>query len=330
MVHYLRNLYNCNLQGLPRETLSDVFLTFTGNMQDYSMCYYNESRQSSSNGIVWETQCKETSGMAAICSGPNFDQAVEYAMQHKCQRYLSGVSKIFKRSGDISVEELGKELYQDSGLRGSQEVLEAFYKHEKCLAKLYGTVKKCLERTNAEASCHKTSVRAAKVLRVKMQYMEPVIRAFPDIFIIHYFRDPRATARSRVEIANPELPTRLWVNATMRLCTEMEKDIKAAINLKKKYPGAFLSLRYEDVVTNTKESLDIMYRHFGKTLSQETYEWVTDMMHANEDDGAFGVKRKNASALINNWRHSFPQEAIDEVNKFEICNLVLTYLGYEF
>ncbi|ELU14457.1 hypothetical protein CAPTEDRAFT_226952 [Capitella teleta] len=329
MVHYLRNLFKCNLPGLPRETLTDVFLTFTGNMQDYSMCYYNESRTNHPD-FVWETKCKESSGMAAICSGEKFDQAIEYSIEQKCQRFLIGVTKIFRRNQDIRPDELSKELYDDSGLTGSPEKIDAFYKHEQCMQKLYKTAQQCLDSTRAEASCTKTSVRAAKVLRLKMRYIEPVIRAMPDIFVVHYFRDPRAIARSRVEISNPEMPPKLWANATKRMCLEMEKDISAAIQLKKKYPGAFLNLKYEDVVVKTKESLGGMYKHFGRSLNQETYEWVADMMHANEDDGAFGVKRKNASSLIDSWRHSFPQNLIDDVNQFSACNLVLTYLGYEF
>ncbi|ELU14456.1 hypothetical protein CAPTEDRAFT_210911 [Capitella teleta] len=321
VINYLNNIFNCNVYDLPRETFASSFFKYTDNFEAFRSCYEDKSQ-------VSYDECKERAGIFQHCLGTQenskFFRGVEYSETRRCHILLQKVAEIVGNNPSINIKQLKDSL----NMAMSNETVMKFYVHELCLQSMYNTIKDCLKSTGTENACNKSRLRAAKVLRLKMQFVEPVLRAIPELYVLHYFRDPRAIAHSRVMIGERSNASRFWKDATKNICVEMHQDILAAESLSKEFPGHIHILRYEDVVRDIEGSLGKMYQELGRHLPQEVVNFLKDTMNAEEEDGKFGVKRKNATSLLDSWRHEYPRDAVETVSSKSSCQFVLQYLGY--
>lgn len=96
--------------------------------------------------------------------------------------------------------------------------------------------------------------------------------------------------------------------------------------LNAKYPGVFLLIKYEELVSEPV-SLEIGYIGLGKS----TGEWENfsrNALHSNSTTRTFGVKRKNGTANIDKWRKGLSLDYVKRVNA--LCKNVVDPLNYEF
>ncbi|ELU14454.1 hypothetical protein CAPTEDRAFT_210909 [Capitella teleta] len=321
VINYLNDIFSCNVYNLPRETFASNFIRHTDNFKAFSSCFNKTSK-------LFFNECKERSGIAHYCDEKESDdrslRAVEYAESRKCHIILQKMAEIVGNNPSINMKQLKDSL----NMTLSDETAMKFYVHELCLQSMYNTIKDCLKSTGTENACNKSRLRAAKVLRLKMQFVEPVLRAIPELYVLHYFRDPRAIANSRIMIKLRNNSVRAWDIGTELLCKEMHQDILAAESISKELVGRIHTLRYEDLVRDIEGSLGKMYQELGRHLPKEVVNFLKDTMNAEEEDGKFGVKRKNATSLIDSWRHEYPRDVVETVSRRNSCQFVLQYLGY--
>ncbi|ELU14452.1 hypothetical protein CAPTEDRAFT_210907 [Capitella teleta] len=288
VINYLNDIFSCNVYNLPRETFASNFIRHTDNFKAFSSCFNKTSK-------LFFNECKERSVAEIVGNNPSINM---------------------------------KQLKDSLNMTLSDETAMKFYVHDLCLQSMYNTIKDCLKSTGTENACNKSRLRVAKVLRLKMQFVEPVLRAIPELCVLRYFRDPRAIANSRIMIKLRNNSVRAWDIGTELLCKEMQQDILAAESISKELVGRIHTLRYEDLVRDIEGSLGKMYQELGRHLPKEVVNFLKDTMNAEEEDGKFGVKRKNATSLINSWRHEYPRDVVETVSRRDSCQFVLQYLGY--
>ena len=115
------------------------------------------------------------------------------------------------------------------------------------------------------------------------------------------------------------------------ICAKMRNDLHLFLTLRAKYPGAFLLIRYEDLVMDLRGTLDKMYSHFGEQPAKEVYDKMYDMMHApfeTDDKHMFSVNRSNATASLYKWLNNNDHDEIEGMTKH--CSDVLQQLGYPY
>lgn len=89
------------------------------------------------------------------------------------------------------------------------------------------------------------------MLRHRIEDPEPLIVANPDLFGVHYVRDPRAIAASRTRtnyLKWDKMDKRPAKEAEL-LCARMREDLKRRADLEKRYRGVFLQIRCEDLIS---------------------------------------------------------------------------------
>ena len=145
----------------------------------------------------------------------------------------------------------------------TKPTLPMFEAHRRCIARLDATVRPCWESTRAV--CASASTITAKVVRVALADLEPTIQRVPDVRLIHYVRDPRAIAVSRkvVRVTFSTDDDRLSTESRL-LCRTMLEDLRAKRLLERRYPGAILTVRYEDFTRDIVGTTERVFSTIGR------------------------------------------------------------------
>jgi 3'-phosphoadenosine 5'-phosphosulfate sulfotransferase len=125
-----------------------------------------------------------------------------------------------------------------------------------------------------KSACASSSIRAVKLVRATMETMEPLLSRFPDSFVIHLVRDPRAVAlsrrnyhsstRSAFSEAAFSRSDRLVREASI-YCRQVVADVRWRRRLEEKFPGRLYSLTYEQLIDNPATRASDIYRFIGET-----------------------------------------------------------------
>lgn len=311
---------------MPKEVFIDLFLISSTSLKNYTRCYYDArtTPQAKKEGPVFDHQCLEESGLEEYCGyyknpkGNPKPANVANAMENECSDYLDIARKLVASGKD-------KDAVQNVKGDKQKEKLEVFLKYERCKQILYKYVDPCLEKSDLIRKCQTSRIRTTKILRLKMPFIEHFLQAFPDMQVIYYTRDPRAMVASRYGKDGPKIPES-WKRGVLLLCDEMASDIQALDELEPKYPGVFLRVRYEDLVSNPDETMVSLFDHIDLDPLPETYEWLNESLHSTKNEG---VRRTNATLVMSRWRTRFQESDIDEVSHNPRCWKVLKRLGYE-
>ena len=119
--------------------------------------------------------------------------------------------------------------------------------------------KECIRRE--EDLCKKAKHIVTKVLRMTVGSLEPLLRTFPNLKIIHLMRDPRAIINSRMYSAG--YPGRDLVANSKALCRKMTWDVVEGQALLKKYPNRFKFAFYEDVKSDVLRKSEQLSNFIG-------------------------------------------------------------------
>ena len=229
---------------------------------------------------------------------------------------------------DIQVDVIGKVWQALGEQRLTTEMVEVasrLMKHNRCRHYVDRQGRMCRQR--AVERCQRSTLIAAKVVRTSLVALERTLQRVPDVNVVYYTRDPRAMALSR-HIDDMTFSGRdAGVSAEAKiLCVQMLDDIRSLKRLERKYPGAFISLRYEDLVRDPFTTVNTLFRHAGTAAPLLFKSWVKSVMHASKDGGRFSVIRANASATAERWRKVVSLEDVQVMN--EDCAEVLAELSY--
>ena len=317
--HLLVNLFSCEIRNLPTELLTNRFMKFSAAMEPYYSCL--------KPGKPWEHICNQNSGITQYCAERwttpdseeiNFRPSIYIAEQNGCFQYLKLAHESFESSVSFHKPPKGDFVV-------NKDKLAVFYEHVKCVWSLQGVVNRCLYQSHLYEQCLQTKIRAVKILRLKMPFIEPLLRNLPAMTVVYYVRDPRAIVNSRIV---DRRSTETWLSDVVNLCGEMQLDLDEVHKLQVKYPDVILMLRYEDLVDRPSEVLHELYGHFSEVPSKDLEQWLYQTMHAEEENGKHGVQRTNASKTQHAWRENYPADAIDRVSRHITCQPLLASLGY--
>lgn len=207
----------------------------------------------------------------------------------------------------------------------------SFDQHEHCMRNLYSLSEACLKTNLKKVQCSEKSLQVSKVLRLNMDTLDVILDAMPDLHVIHYVRDPRAVAmsvRKVPEISLVAKPTQDIVLSELSvLCKKMEGDIQTRDLLEKKYPGAFTSLKYEELATKPKAAVQKVYSYLGRNVPRSLWNYLNTALNSKHTpEGAFSHTRRDSAATATAWMKKFPKQNLPKANK--MCKTVLSRLGY--
>lgn len=284
-------------------------------MKNYAECYYKArtTPQAKKEGPVYDHECLGKSGMEEYCGyhedpKSNHKQAtVSDGIQNGCSDYLEIAQKLVAS---------GKENKSMQNVTGDPKKLETFLKYERCKQILLKSVDPCLEKSKLKRKCRASCIRAALISHLKEPFINASLKAFPDVCIVYYTRDPRAVIASR---NGEDGSSELWKQGVLLLCDEMASDMRVLEVLDSKYPGAILVIRDEDLRAHPRETVASLFGHIDLDPLPETYEWLQESLHS---------LTTNITQEENRWRTRFQQSDVDEVSNNPQCEKVFKRLGY--
>ena len=170
------------------------------------------------------------------------------------------------------------------------------------------------------------------MIRAAIVDLEPTIQRIPDVRLIHYVRDPRAVAVSQalVTALTFSVVDRRPTTEAQLLCQVMLDDLKAKRRLERRYPGAVLTVRYEDFVRDPKSVTRRVFDFVGQPVPAAFRRWTTTVMnvrYAKLAEDAFGTHRINSTATAEGWLSRASYRDLLDMNRN--CRQVLNLLGYE-
>ena len=166
-------------------------------------------------------------------------------------------------------------------------------------------------------TCMAASIHVTKEHRLSMVAMGALIQEMSNLKVIHYVRDPRGIVLSRFHgmlsaHGAHHSPASTMEAEAKGLCPEMFEDIKARKRLSRSYPGAFLTLKYEDFVLQPQETFSQIQRHIGSEIPEQVQKKVL-----------FSANATKALA----WKSRMEKTVLEKVTM--LCRGVLDELGYE-
>ncbi|ELU11357.1 hypothetical protein CAPTEDRAFT_210642 [Capitella teleta] len=307
-VDYITNMLSCNYQSLPAETFTHV--NFIG--QSRALQFMNSC--TSKSGMV---SCKKN--IKAHCgSASTHTRDPAASWNNSCPQIIKFLDTVHPSS--IKTESFKNELKVKFQVDTS--TADDFVDHRMCMQKVRVKVKSCMKK--ALSKCHKQNIHAVEVLRSNMAALDDVIKRLPDLYVVHYVRDPRAIAQSTIKV---KFGPGDIVHESRLICNKMEQDIKDYERLSSLYPGVFIRVKYEDLVLDPKQFGKTVYQHIGlEDCSASWLKTVQSSLHDSKASGSFGTSRKNGTKAIDKWRTEIKGQKLNEVN--QICENVLKTLDY--
>ncbi|XP_042864242.1 carbohydrate sulfotransferase 5-like [Penaeus japonicus] len=101
------------------------------------------------------------------------------------------------------------------------------------------TKKECKDSLDIRGMCEQAPVRAMKIIRTRLAYLEPMMQdPLINFKVIYLTRDPRGSLNS--------IRKYHWKKDPLLHCSHLENDQLACARLSKKYPDRVMHLKHED------------------------------------------------------------------------------------
>jgi hypothetical protein len=323
MTDFYTNIFTCNYEDLPPEALGHHFVTESTAMDGYTQCL-----KWSNTKKIQINQCAEH--INSVCTR----HMVQHSLVANCPFFIKIARKIVQANrGTFNevllframITYLSKE-YPEYVYDMRRIHLKYFIRHAICIERIDGINLRCID--HAKSRCEQSAVKVAQVVRMKMEDLEPIIQVNPDLHVVHYVRDPRGIASSRVSSALQWKGSTTAVREADFLCQRIREDLRQRHRLEEKFPDVFTQLTYEDLVTQPNVTAQQFYSIFhGSPPIKRWHAFVKKNMHAQNDGGLFNITVHNATAHTTGWRRNIPQKKQKVIN--QICADVIKELGYE-
>lgn len=201
----------------------------------------------------------------------------------------------------------------------------AFTQYARCMT--YDGVRalRCLSKVTS--ACLNSTIRSFKAIRFSMDVMEELLALVPDLKVIHYIRDPRGLALSRMKTGLLSQVSRHDMVTEARLyCDRVMHDLTIRQTLELRYPNTFMQLLYEDLAQNLQSVTKKIYDFLGTPVPKEVIKWIHQMANASTDGGGFDTQRVNSSQTAFNWRAILTENKVQSITS--ACAEPVDALGY--
>ncbi|XP_064613360.1 uncharacterized protein LOC135477136 [Liolophura sinensis] len=224
--------------------------------------------------------------------------------------YLNGTV----RYPDTSCQDLGRNILEsfltcdieniDVGTLSAAWHLEKSLKLQKLAS--CGPKPTCIK--DLVRTCQKTAVRAAKIIRVRLSDLKPLLVKYPELKVIHLVRDPRGILHSRIEIKeyyrlNPLVTAE-------EICGNMKRDSETFKQFRVFFPGRVFQLRYEDFSSEPLLYTEQIFKFLNLSVPARTKAWVVENTH-RQTNGAFDTSRNDSLKTAYRWRHLIPMQTVE-------------------
>jgi len=322
MTQFLENVLFCNIEKLPIEMLGHR--QFTLQTEIFRDMWWNCLPPREGNNSLFA--CTES--LARICGGRDLNHPnITEAILNRCPNMIQALKNAYLGESD-KLADVRMNVGNILGSTVEKNHVKLFLNHYRCIANLNTPIRNCWEG-RGKTQCSKANLVVAKVIRASLANLERLMGRNPDIRVIYFARDPRATATSRVQNGSKLMFTPKNRNPVLEaraLCTRMRDDLRTRHHLELKYPGAILTIRYEDFIVDTERIANKVFEFVQRPLPERFNEWMQTSLNAKVDNGIFGKKRRNASAIITKWRTLISPQ--DRATMTGYCRDVLDELGY--
>ena len=274
---YSHNLLTCNISGLPMEALTHASI-----------------RRSNIYTIFQCTSKNKTKLFNEACSQETFRTKCTPALVEECYERIKWAQK------NTFSNAQSEDNQQD--FNNFAQCRQQFYQRQ---------VRPCEHKL--QDICRKTTITAYKGLRLTMYEIDQFLNKDPDMKVIYLIRDPRSILSSRimhhyVQIINDK------VLEAKHLCVKMLEDWEHFLTLKQsKHKDALMLIRYEDLISNTVEIAEDVY----KFLEQPIHQKVTKFLHESKSD----VHRQ-----LNKWKENIEPKYHHAIS--DVCKEVLIKMKY--
>ena len=242
---FLSAMLECDAYSLPLETMTQrFFMKQSSALAAYCSCAISRGLFSMAEPCfrqVWSHAC---------------GRSAEESVNQGCPTVSHAAKSIIKDSDLPSATHQTKAAMKSEGLiinKDICELAELFAQREQCFWKVKKDIQPCLGI--AEDNCSSSTLRVLEINRMKMEDMDFVIEAFPDLYYFYYTRDPRAISLSRSK--------KHVIDEARYLCPRMLRDVVEFRKLKRKYPGLIHHVHYEDFATNPVSKSEEVYGLLG-------------------------------------------------------------------
>ena len=153
------------------------------------------------------------------------------------------------------------------------KVNKDFTKYRSCVKSVAKTLRDCPAKL--ERHCKSFDITAVKTVRATMDVADALLTQYPQLKIIHLFRDPRSVANSRAKKwwAQVGLHTGyknasvVRINEARAFCNTVSHDLSVRKELEKTFPGRIYELVYDDFMQNPLKRLTEVYEFLNLSVS---------------------------------------------------------------
>ena len=152
-----------------------------------------------------------------------------------------------------------------------------------------------------------------------------------DIVLIQLFRDPRAVVNSRHRTGWYTSMYKDYQSMTedvQCLCSRMYADYKYGLEYQENYPGKFMFVVYEDLLSDLPKKLDQLYRKLGMDTLDELsnssgeFQKLVGLHKTNKTENR--TKRKDYEFW---WRSSLTWATVQTIDRS--CRDIYQAIGYK-
>ena len=250
-----------------------------------------------------------------------------------CTRSFDDKGTLEKCYKDLHYNKQGDKTVKIPGSAVAKGYSPLFFKkstlttYNKCLNISYFGSQKCIHLL--DKTCAPKHLRAVKAVRLRLDLLEDILDAVPDLKVVIYFRDPRAIVVSRYYHALlSNMSQKYMRNEGALLCQRMRYELTLLPQLLSKYPNNIHVMQYEDVVKAPADNMREVYKFVGTEIHDEVEKWISGhLVHATKNDGGYGTSRTDPVATSKKWRSKLRKSVADDLNN--VCSDVLKALRYE-
>ena len=170
------------------------------------------------------------------------------------------------------------------------------------------------------AACENATMRIAKIIRGRLENMEPFMHSTENYKVIHLYRDPRGVMNS---IRNFK-----WNHNVSLYCANIRDDIEAYDQLVKFYPDKVTQVVYDRFSEDPMQGAVDLFSFLSgnRPLPQSVVDYIVS--HTGSTVKGSMSRTKNSTAIVQKWRSTLPVTYLTEVQTNTDCRFVLKHMGY--
>ena len=179
---------------------------------------------------------------------------------------------------------------------------------------------------SVENQCKSKPHTVTKILRTTVDMYRDALIEHDDVMLIQLFRDPRGVVNSKQRTGWYSSMLKDLTNDVKCLCARMLEDYKSGLEFQKKFPGKFMFVVYEDLLSHLPNKLDRLY----KKLGMQTLDHLTNI--SEEFKKLVGLHKANPTKTKSKdyefwWRSNLTLATVQTVDKN--CKDIYTAIGYK-